>query len=283
MKKIVYAMLLLSATSYCQSIERQVIASAGTSWANSTAQLDFTIGEAVIGMHTNATATLTQGFQQGVLKLTVKIAPIAMLQGAATTTALMNDGLRVGGIIPTTSPYTDGKTCNASVFTTTGNKAVVDWVWVELRDANNKNTVIAGQSALILRDGTVTSTDGVSPLVFDKAAANYYVAVNHRNHLGVLTASAIALTPSNTTVNFTNNINAIAGGTNGVATVNGRYTLIAGDFNGNGQVQTSDVNSVRALLGGSGYNKADCDMNGQIQTTDINNFINPNIGRGQQF
>jgi hypothetical protein len=59
--------------------------------------------------------------------------------------------------------------------------------------------------------------------------------------------------------------------------------MYAGDFDGNGQIQNTDISGVVQLLGTSGYSKADMDMNGQIQNTDINNFITPNIGKGQQF
>ena len=77
----------------------------------------------------------------------IKISPKVYLQGAfinpnSGEETWMRDDLRVGGLIPTTSPYADGLTCNASVFTATGSDAIVDWVWVELRDGTDNSIVI---------------------------------------------------------------------------------------------------------------------------------------------
>ena len=68
----------------------------------------------------------------------------ALLQGPIinpSTPNLMNDDLRSGGFLPTTSPYADRASCNASVFTNTGNNAVVDWVWLSIR-MNYDNQVV---------------------------------------------------------------------------------------------------------------------------------------------
>ncbi|VAV83344.1 Internalin-like protein (LPXTG motif) Lmo0331 homolog, partial [hydrothermal vent metagenome] len=211
------------------------------------------------------------------------------LQGAATNPnsgegTWMRDDLRVSGSIPTTSPYTDALTVNASVFNPTGSDAIVDWVFVELRDQANSATVLASQSALLQRDGDVVSVDGVSPLPFNMASGNYFVAVSHRNHIGVISASAIGLSASTTLVDFSASSAAAQGGTNALLNLgNGIYAIYTGDFDGNAQIQNTDATAVIALLGGSGYTAADMDVNGQIQNTDVNNFINPNIGKGQQF
>jgi len=80
---------------------------------------------------------------------------------------IMRDDLRVADLIPLATPYSDGKTIDASVLNTTGANAVVDWVFVELRDATDNTILIEGQSALLLRDGSVVDTDGTSPLSFE--------------------------------------------------------------------------------------------------------------------
>jgi len=62
------SILMLSATftlNICaQSLERSVIASSGNSFSNATAQLDFTIGEAITTTLLGGSNLLTQGFQQ---------------------------------------------------------------------------------------------------------------------------------------------------------------------------------------------------------------------------
>jgi Leucine-rich repeat (LRR) protein len=115
---------------------------------------------------------------------------------------LMRDDLRVAGYIPTTSPYTDGITCEATVFDVTGDNAIVDWIWIELRDSTDNTIVSYSQSALIQRDGDVVDVDGISPLDFSTADDSYYVAIKHRNHLGIMGKNIYTFT-----IGVTNSVN----------------------------------------------------------------------------
>ncbi|MBQ4820917.1 matrixin family metalloprotease [Aquimarina sp. MMG016] len=213
----------------------------------------------------------------------------AYVQGAALNPnegeeSLLRDDLRVAGLIPTTSPYTDALTCDATVFDSTGNDAIVDWVWVELRDQNDVTVVIAGQSALLQRDGDIVAVDGVSDVAFSIEADDYYVLITHRNHLGIRSANTVSLSATTAILDLTTDTSLILGGTNAVTEIrNGTYAMLAGDGDANGQIQNTDINTVITLLGGSGYSDADMDMNGQVQNTDINNLMNPNVGKGEQF
>lgn len=133
-------------------------------------------------------------------------------------TGLMRDDLRSQNMIPMIEPYSSsaltgtgfshtggggGEMATSSVFSTTGNDAIVDWVFLELRSPGSSSTVIATQSAFVQRDGDVVARDGVSAVPFAVGAGNYYVAVRHRNHLGVMTATALALSSTAVTVDFT--------------------------------------------------------------------------------
>ncbi|WP_143569733.1 leucine-rich repeat domain-containing protein [Tenacibaculum agarivorans] len=212
------------------------------------------------------------------------------LQGASLNPnvgeeTLMRDDLRVEGLIPTTSPYTDGLTCDASVFSVTGDNAIIDWVWIELRDATDNTVVSYSKSALLQRDGDVVDVDGVSVLNFSVAEDTYYITIKHRNHLAIRSANVITFsTVENNSIDFTNNTSLIKGGSNAVVDLgNSKYALFAGDEDANGQIQNTDINSVITIIGGSGYSDADMDMNGQVQNTDINNLMNPNVGKGEQL
>jgi len=78
----------------------------------------------------------------------------------------------------------------ASVFAVTGQDAVVDWVFVELRDKGDNTSVVSTRSGLVQRDGDVVDMDGVTGLRFPGLAVDsYYVVVRHRNHLGAMTAN----------------------------------------------------------------------------------------------
>lgn len=284
MKTIICIAILLFNFQFghSQSMERYVVSSSGESLANSSNRLDFTVGELAVSTLTNGNV-LYQGFHQGDLLLAIKINPIFFLQGpfmSPVTGGLMNDDLRT--MLSTTSPYPDGLMCDASVFNVAGSDAIVDWVLVEIRDASDRTIVIESRSALLQRDGDVVDMDGTSAVSFTSTAGNYFVLLNHRNHLGILSANPIALSGT-MEVDLSADPSAVFGGTNAVQNINGVYAAFSGDFDGNGQVQNSDATEVLLLLGSSGYSLADMDMNGQVQITDINNVITPNTGRGEQY
>ncbi|WP_298902946.1 LamG-like jellyroll fold domain-containing protein [uncultured Psychroserpens sp.] len=170
------------------------------------------------------------------------------LQGAALNPntgeeSLMRDDLRVNDIIPTTSPYSDGMTCSELLFVKEGADAIVDWIWLELRASSDNTTIIASRSALLQRDGDIVHVDGNSPVYFNATVAgNYYVTVKHRNHLGVMTASTVALSNTATAVNYTDANNEITFGTNAQTIFgmpNGVTALWAGDVDGDGRTQYS--------------------------------------------
>ncbi len=240
----------------------------------------------------------------------ISVAPVVYLQGAALNPntgeeTLMRDDLRVEGLIPTTSPYVDNLTCNASVFNVTGANAIVDWVYVELRDELTNTLVAASTSALLQRDGDVVDVDGVSPLSFGIASANYYVTIKHRNHLGVMSKDTILLDATTKTVDFTDG-SISTFGTDGQTTfgmTGGKSGMWSGDATGNGLLNylgaQSETPSIRAqvfndpnnsVFGGPpaagylslGYNATDINMDGYTvysgPTTDVlivrNNIFN---------
>ena len=220
----------------------------------------------------------------------IGIAPRVYLQGASLNPnpgeeSLMRDDLRTNSLVPLTSPYGDGSVADAAVLAVAGADAIVDWVWVELRDKDDNGIVVGSRSALLQRDGDVVGPDGASSVLFDQPTDSYHVAVNHRNHIGIISATAQALVGGSTTlVDLTSTPTAVEGGTNSVVLLsNGRFGMYTGDYDANGQIQNTDANDVVQLIGGSGYDAADMDTNTQIQNTDVNSLINPNIGRGQQF
>uniref|UniRef100_UPI002606C037 hypothetical protein n=1 Tax=uncultured Lacinutrix sp. TaxID=574032 RepID=UPI002606C037 len=221
------------------------------------------------------------------LSLTLKV----FLQGAALNPnigeeSLMRDDIRIAGLIPTTSPYMDMITCDAAVFNITGDNAIVDWIWVELRDATTNTTILSSQSALLQRDGDVVGVDGISSLTFSQAPNNYYIVLKHRNHLGIMTTTPITLSSVNTIVDFTDANNQITFGTDAQTTFgmsSGIVAMWSGDVNEDGQLNysggQSDAPGIRSkvfndpnnsVFGGPpvasyqsvGYNTTDIDMDG---------------------
>ena len=272
--------LLITYMNHAQSIEKFSIDSGGASVNVGGLQILYTIGEVNVAEYSSPTVSVSEGFINP-QQLIIKIDPKIFLEGPYSAGAML-DGLRSSGSLPTTSPYIDAKTCAATVFNVTGSNAIIDWVWVEIRDSADGITVITSTSALIQANGTVVDTDGVSPLTIDVPTGNYYVVLAHRNHLGIRTASTISLAGGTQTIDLTGDTALIAGGANAVANLgDGNFAMFLGDFDGNGQVQNSDLNGTLPLLGISSYSHADLDMNSQVQNTDINALL-PNLGLGSQ-
>ncbi|GGG03874.1 hypothetical protein GCM10011344_00270 [Dokdonia pacifica] len=221
----------------------------------------------------------------GNIELSLKV----YLQGAITNPHigeehLMRDDLRVAGVLPITSPYTDNATIDPIVLNTSGSDAIVDWVWIELRDATDQNLVINAQSALLQRDGDVVSTDGTSELVFLNTPDDYSIVVQHRNHLGILTNSVMSLA-LDTYVDFTSSNSLVTGGELALINMNnGIFAMYAGDANTDGNILNTDINNAISVSGNiNSYLGADANMDGNVLNTDIVLFIQPNAGRIQQF
>ncbi|MCG3166823.1 MAG: hypothetical protein POELPBGB_02606 [Bacteroidia bacterium] len=72
MKKVIFTLFSFAAAAVAnaQSISPQVIASAGTHYTGSNAQLSWTIGEPVITTVSNGSNIITQGFHQTLLNVT---------------------------------------------------------------------------------------------------------------------------------------------------------------------------------------------------------------------
>ncbi len=150
----------------------------------------------------NATSSLTPNLNLG-LKLILSA-------NYNATTGLMDDALRTLNYLPFTQPYEaitwdyrGTETVDPSVFAVSGNDAIVDWLLIELRDENSNTTIVESRAALLQRDGDVVDIDGVSPLAFSGLKAGfYYIAIKHRNHLGIMTANPVPLSDAVLMLNF---------------------------------------------------------------------------------
>ena len=236
----------------------------------------------------------------------VQVSPKVLLEGPYNaTTGIMSDALRSASLIPATQPYTDlgyvfigspgaGGTIGAGVLTTSGNDAIVDWVIVELRSTTLSTTVVASCAALLQRDGDVVALDGISPVSMAVPAGSYHVAVLHRNHLGAMTFSGVALSATTAVVDLRSAATATYG-TNARKTMSGAFpaqVLWAGDASFNGIIKytgaDNDRDPILQAIGGnlptntiSGYHQEDVNMDTQVKYTGSANDRDPilqNIG-----
>jgi hypothetical protein len=161
----------------------------------------------------------------------VRISAKVLLAGPLNTaTAVMNDNLRAGTLIPTMEPYGTMNTsanpyspvythvggggseviASAGVLSATGNDAIVDWVFLQLRTSATSGAVIATRSALVQRDGDIVDVDGLSPVEFGTVTpGSYFVSVKHRNHIGVMTNAALTLGATPTAIDYTSTSTAL--------------------------------------------------------------------------
>jgi hypothetical protein len=221
----------------------------------------------------------------------------ALLQGAFNPiTGLMDDKLRAKNLIPLQQPYNNGnlglqsylytgaQTTTSSILSVTGDNAIVDWVLVELRSATNPSQIVAATAALIQRDGDIVNpADGISGISFAGiGSGNYYVAVRHRNHLGVMTANTINMSNSSALdLTDMNNLYKLPGAGNFPAiAIGNKVGMWGGNTNGNDTVVfqggDSDVNPTffQVFIDPSnlsqvanylvlGYNRADINLDGK--------------------
>ncbi len=213
----------------------------------------------------------------------------------------MHDSLRTLIDFPLIEPFTTlgyghvggggGETTTPQVLAVPGNDAIVDWVLVELRDRDDNTAVVASRSALLQRDGDVVAMDGFSPVTISVGAGAYYVALRHRNHLGVMSADSARFYTGSTQVDFTL-LSTATYGTEGQKQVGARRALWAGDVNFNGMVQYvgegNDRDPILVSIGGStptstalGYLPTDVNLDGRVKYVGEGNDRDPilvNIG-----
>jgi hypothetical protein len=150
---------------------------------------------------------------------------------------------------------------------------------------------VASAAGLLQRDGDVVSTNGSSPLTLSVAPGNYHVALLHRNHLGVMTATTVALGATTTVVDLTLSTTATHG-TEARKTVGAVQALWTGDALSDGELRYTgpgnDRDPMLTIIGGSvptntasGYLKEDVNLDGQVKYTGPANDRDPvlqNVG-----
>ena len=266
----------------------------------------YTVTGTYTGTSLNASAcTLTTTLNLTIIG--VRVNAKVLLEGAYLGSGMMYDSLRSQGLVPTTEPYTgtpysklqiggpSGETTTAGVLSITGSNAVVDWVFLEIRNTTSPYAVIANKRALVQADGDIVDVDGVSAVSFGSVTpGNYLMSVKHRNHLGVMSSSALALGNVPSTVDFRTialwTKPAIPALVNTPAkTVGGLQMLWTGDANTNKNTKyngyLNDKEVVLSALGGDAngvttgvYRREDVNMDGTIRYNGLNNDRNVILG-----
>jgi len=242
----------------------------------------------------------------------VRISPKVFLSGAYDPlTELMKDSLRAAVSLgnPTGSfpiPYltpphiplspvyflpTNGVSTSNEVLSVSGNNAIVDWIFIEIRDGLDYNVVVATKHALLQRDGDVVDIDGFSSLLFPTVCpGNYYISIKHRNHLGVMSSTTYNLNASAQLIDFTSGNHWTKPGINiqPQKFIDGVYALWAGDIRRDKNVKYNGIYNDKeyilfalpgypySLYGNTiyGYRNEDVNMDGKVRYATMDNDKN---------
>lgn len=158
------------------------------------------------------------------LQVGVNLQVRAYLQGPyEASTDLMQDDLRAKGLLPLHQPYRQApflyqgsETLNRSLTSVSvggDEEALIDWLLLELRSASNPTLVLAQKAVGLQADGDLMDVQtGSTTLAFlNLSAGAYYVSLRHRNHLGVVSASALSLSFTSSLIDFSDPLFTVAG------------------------------------------------------------------------
>lgn len=198
----------------------------------------------------------------------------ALLQGAYdTNTHKMNNNLSQTSTLPFCSPY--GESCIQSEGMP---DTLVDWINVELYSDPTLDPVWQ-QSGLVTTDGQLCTADGDHVFKPFLAQGEYYLVLKHHGYLQTTSASPLMLLAADTTrYQFSDEKDKYADPHSCVLLESNRWGFVAGDLNGDGNINTADyaawINNKRNN-GGEGriYDAADLNMDGYIDIADYDLWL----------
>jgi hypothetical protein len=240
------------------------------------------VGETVLRW----TVSFGNCLQSADVKLKVIPAPTVsikvFLEGPFNGSNLMNDNLRNLNLIPLIEPYTalmgfksknggGNEVTDATVLGVTGDNAIIDWIFLELRAEAKPDSVSGTRSALLQANGNVVDVDGISPIRFNNLLlGNYFITVRHRNHLTIKTDYAVALSSVTTLIDFTTKTNFVS--SSKTNEINNFKVMRGGDLNADENITAFDVLKVRlanSVVQSNTYTVEDVNMDGQTTAFDI--------------
>jgi len=202
------------------------------------------------------------------------------LEGAYNTlTGMMRTDLQNKDILPQRQPYTaepwyySGLEDLSSVESAYPDSTAVDWVLVSFRTGTSADTEVGKAAAMLINDGCLYFPNGDVRLTGTASAV--YVVVEHRNHMAVMTPTAVPITDRAITYDFrlSNSYTANGNGTGQKEMPDGAWVMLAGDCSQVVDIVSYDINGQdkapweeyngNFLLYVPGDMNLDADINGQ--------------------
>lgn len=202
-----------------------------------------------------------------------------LLEGAY----LGNGEMRTDGnmFIPLSSPYSDAPYNAPPAMATSGVPSnAVDWILVEVRGGTPSPTApratvtVLKQSAFLLDDGSIVGEDGNALELAIDDSQSYHIAIRHRNHLDVLSATSIAPQAGMLTYDFTTGEDKAFGVSQMKLESDNSASMFAGDYTADQVIQTTDFDVWQAnpaVL--NTYTITDGNVDGVVQVTDYDTWF----------
>jgi hypothetical protein len=205
------------------------------------------------------------------------------LEGPFDGSGMMYTGLNSLGYLPLAQPYSGDPWYYAGTEAVDAipNASVVDWVMLEFRETTgdvytaDASTIVAQQCAFLLDDGSIVGLDGSSAVLVPTAFTdNLYVVVYHRNHIRVMSASALTMVGGIYVYDFTDAA-AKAFDSQQKDLGGGFFGMYSSDCYNDGEVFSADLGVfLNEYPTFGGYNAADLDLDGEVFSGDLGYFLN---------
>ena len=233
---------------------------------------------------------------------TVTLALKVFLQGPTLTsgTAKMTNYIQVPDPLysrftepqlPTENPYNISDVSYSQINNPNGIAGnVVDWILVEIWGEVNMGaatrTLLETQSLLLQPNGNIVNVTGESPK-FTPQTVPVRIIIKHRNHLSIMSNEIADFTGEQAydfTTALTQAYRYSLNNSDPMVLKNGVWCMWAGDLNGDGIVNTSDVTLLDVDFNDSSelrgvYSLSDLTMDGDVNSTDVT-IIDYNFNEG---
>jgi len=189
----------------------------------------------------------------------------------------MHTDLHASGNLPYDQPYNTAPWNYDGTETQSLSPEIeaVDWVYIEFRETDGDastatpDNFLDHQAAILLADGTIVKPDGINSIQYTgHITENIYVIIHHRNHLSVMSATALTGFVGSYSYNFTDALSkAYLDGQKDLT--GGYFGMIGGNSDGNGIVDENDKDSYWSVdAGNTGYFESDLNLDGQVNNQD---------------
>jgi hypothetical protein len=211
----------------------------------------------------------------------------AFLEGAYNPASnRMNTGLLDGAALPLSQPFSntdyDGTVLDFDSLQSVivHSDSTVDWMLVSLRTGTESGSTIASatHAAVIYEGGTVGEIEDDSLHFVGVSSGSYYLVLHSRNHLDVMSDTAIVVSGGVGSHDFTPAATAAYPGNDASAQKQlepGVFGMYAADASIDGQVTASDFNlwltSTKAVE--TGYLLTDFNLDAQVTASDFNLWL----------